>query len=139
MDSTLLLSRLHSTVVKIWAKIQRNPILKRKVRVEETLGVDTDDLPTRNIELTEIHMQAVLQYRPSEYGGAVTLFRARNRSINDVVFGSLDASMGWRPWAKGGVQVCLVDGFHRNLHLLPYAKSLASELRKQLDIRDAVE
>ena len=134
MTPRQLLNRLRSTVHKVWSKIQRNPDVERRMRVEETLDrIDVDSLPRQHIELTDAFMDAAVRYKPGEYNGKVILFRARNRGINEVLFGSLDETMGWGPLAKGGVQVCLVDGFHRNMHLTPYASSLASELRKCLD------
>ena len=133
MDSRQLLNRLRFTVTKIWSKLQRNSDFERRVRVEETLDFDIRNLPSRNLELTTVHMQAALQYESEKYNGLVTLFRARNRSINEVVFGSLDPEMGWGHLAQGGVNVHLVDGYHRNMHLSPYAKSLAGELKKCLD------
>jgi thioesterase domain-containing protein/acyl carrier protein len=134
MSPVHLINRVRSTLFKIWVKFQRNPNIERRVLVEETLDIDIGDLPRRNIELTELHLQAALDYKPEEYHGVVTLFRARNRSINEVVFGSLDPKMGWGQLASGGVSVHLVDGFHRNMHLAPHARSLAAELRKCLDL-----
>jgi thioesterase domain-containing protein/acyl carrier protein len=134
MSPRQLLNRLRTTFHKIWSKIQRHPGEERRMRVEETLDrIDVADLPSRHIELTDAFMNATVQYMPGVYNGEVTLFRARNRSINEVVFGSLDPKMGWGRLAKGGVDVRLVDGYHRNMHLAPYASSLAAELRKCLD------
>ena len=134
MSPRQMLNRLRSTFHKIWSKIKRNPDVERRMRVEETLDrIDVADLPSQHIELTDAFMNATIQYTPGVYNGEVTLFRARNRSINEVVFGSLDPKMGWGRLAKGGVDVRLVDGYHRNMHLAPYASSLAAELRKCLD------
>jgi thioesterase domain-containing protein len=134
MTPRQLLNRLRSTFHKVWTKIQRNPEVERRMRVEETLDrIDVDSLSRQHIELTDALMDVAARYMPGEYTGKLTLFRARNRGINEVLFGSLDETMGWGPLAKGGVQVRLVDGFHRNMHLAPYASSLASELRKCLD------
>lgn len=133
MSPRQLVNRIRSTLIKVYSKLQRDPELDRRVRVEETLDIDPDNLPKRNIELTDVHLNAALEYTPGKYRGIVTLFRARNRSFNEVIFGSLDPKMGWGPLAKGGVDVRLVDGFHRNMHLAPYASSLAAELSKCLD------
>ena len=133
MSPAQLMNRMRSTANKISIKFQRNPEIQRRVRVEETLDINVDDLPQRNVELTDLHLNAALQYKPEKYGGSVTLFRARNRSVNEILFGSLDPKMGWGSFAKGGVRVILVDGFHRNMHLAPYAESLAWELKKTLD------
>jgi thioesterase domain-containing protein/acyl carrier protein len=128
-----IMNRVRSTIYKVWAKIQRNPNLRRRVRVEETLDIAIDSLPKSNIELTDVHLQAALDYIPGKFDGQATLFRARHRSINEVVFGSLDPRMGWGEYARGGVTVQLVDGYHRNMHLAPYVPSLAAELQKHLD------
>ena len=133
MPSHQLFTRIRSTFAKVLMKFQRNPELDRRVRVEETLGIDAQHIPQKNKELLDIHMQAALDYAPNPYNGRVTLFRARTRSFNEVVFGSLDPQMGWGELARGGVQVHLVDGFHRNMHLAPYVSSLAAELKKCLD------
>jgi thioesterase domain-containing protein len=111
--------RASSTLFKLWAKVRRHPDLQRRARVQDILETDLDGVPTRIIELTEVHSQAFHSYVPSPYGGKITLFRARIRSFNEVVFGSLDPHMGWGSLAKGGVAVNLVDGFHRNVHLPP--------------------
>jgi len=139
MSSAQLFNRIRGTLFKAWVKIQRNPDVERRIRVEETLDINADDLPNWNVELTDVHMNATLQYAPAKYNGAVTLFRARNRSINEVMFGSLDPKMGWAGAAKRGVQVILVDGFHRNMHLAPYGESLARELKQQLDCDTSLE
>lgn len=133
MSPHQLRNRLLSTYKKIWAKIQRNAEIDRRMRVEETLDINVDHLPSRHVEMTDACMNAALKYIPGEYNGVVTMFRARNRSLNEVVFGTLDPKMGWGRLAKGGVDVRLVDGFHRNMHLAPYVSSLAGELRKCLD------
>lgn len=133
MSPRQLLSRFRSTLAKIRSRMQGDPDVQRRVRVEETLDIDINSLPRRNIELTDLHLNAALEYAPKEYHGVATVFRARNRSINEVMFGSLDPEMGWGRWARGGVNVHLVDGFHRNMHLSPYAESLAAELKKCLD------
>lgn len=133
MSPAQLVNRMRSTANKIWIKFQRNPETQRRVRVEETLDINVDDLPQRNVELTDLHLNAALQYRPAKYRGTVTLFRARNRSVNEILFGSLDPKMGWGAFANGGVRVILVDGFHRNMHLNPYAESLARGLTKELN------
>lgn len=132
MSVRQIFNRIRGTLHKIWVKVQRNPEAERRVRVEETLDINADDLPNWNIQLTDIHMNATLQYVPEKYNGEVTLFRARNRGVNEILFGSLDPKMGWDQLAQS-VQVVHVDGFHRNMHVAPYAESLAQELQKALD------
>jgi amino acid adenylation domain-containing protein len=120
--------RTRSTLRNVWIKVQRSPDLERRARVEAILETDLSRVPKRSVVLTQMHSKALRNYKPGKYGGTVTLFRARNRTINEVVFGSLDPKMGWGDFAEGGVNVILVDGFHRNIHLPPYVNSLAAEL-----------
>jgi thioesterase domain-containing protein/acyl carrier protein len=122
--------RSSSTIAKVWLKIKYQPELQSRIRVQEILDTELDLVPRRSVELTKIHSAALHQYNPEAYGGKVTIFRARNRSVNEVVFGSLDPTMGWGDLVQGGVEVKMVEGFHRNIHLPPYVASLASELKQ---------
>ncbi len=133
MSADQLMTRVRSTFGKALLKIKRNSEAERRVRIEETLDMDIDNMSKRHIEFTEIHLNAAFEYQPGPYTGVVTVFRARSRGVNEVFFGSLDPEMGWGPLARGGVNVHLVDGYHRNMHISPYAGSLASELKKCLD------
>jgi thioesterase domain-containing protein/acyl carrier protein len=133
MSPTDLRHRIRLSLTKLLSKIRRRPDLVHRVRLEDILETDISNVPDRNIELTQIHSNALRHYRPDRYCGTVTLFRARNRSFNDVVFGSMDQKMGWGNYAMGGVNVREVDGFHRNIHLPPYVKSLAAELNDCLE------
>ena len=139
MSPEELRSRMRNTYLKIKSKIWRRPELLSRARIEEILQTDLTWVPERNVELTKVHSAALRRYRPSRYGGKVTLFRAKYRSINEVVFGSLDCTMGWGDLALGGVEVRIVDGYHRNVHLLPYVSSLASELNYCLAINNESE
>jgi aspartate racemase len=135
MNSGDLRHRIRSMVTKARVKLQHRPDLEQRARVEEILDTDLSKVPNRNVELTQVHSRALHLYRPNRYGGIVTLFRANNRSFNEVVFGSLDPKMGWGSLAMGGVDVKIVDGFHRNIHLPPYVNSLAAELSHCLGMK----
>jgi aspartate racemase len=131
--------RIRSTFNKLGSKLKRQPEMEWQARVEEILDMDISTVPDRNVKLTQVHSRAFHKYEPHRYGGTVTLFRARHRSFNEVVFGSLDPKMGWEEWAVGGVDVKLVDGFHRNIHLPPYVNSLATELNHCLEMESIKE
>jgi hypothetical protein len=133
MSPYQLRGRIRATFEKVRVKLQRDPEAARRARVQETMDIDINDITRGSILLTDVHMDAAVNYVPQPIQGRVTLFRARNRSINETLFGSLDPKMGWARFATGGVDVRLVDGFHRNLHLDPYAKSLAEALKLELD------
>lgn len=121
--------------VRLWRK-QAARYLGRPVpvQVEDILPDDLGGLPSRHRRILELHLESLQHYRPREYQGQVTLFRASGQTISRVLFGALDPQMGWGKLARGGVQVRLVDGGHRNIHLPPYVTSLAIELNRALDI-----
>ena len=85
------------------------------------------------------HLLALRHYEGGNYGGKVVLFRTQNQTINRTVFGALDPAYGWGRLARGGVDVRIVDGAHRNIHLKPYVPSLASKLRDCLEAVNTVE
>jgi thioesterase domain-containing protein/acyl carrier protein len=126
--------RARTTCIKALNKLHLRQDLEKQVRLEGILDTDLSNVPDRNAELALSHSGAFHRYVPEEYGGNVTLFRARNRSFNEVVFGSLDPMMGWETKVKGEVEARLVDGSHRNIHLAPYVKSLGAELEAALDM-----
>jgi thioesterase domain-containing protein len=45
----------------------------------------------------------------------------------------LDPEYGWGALAAGGVEVRLIAGSHRNIHMAPHVGSLAEQLRSALD------
>jgi amino acid adenylation domain-containing protein len=97
--------------------------------VEDDLSL----LPDHHFELVRLHVAALRNYRPQPYGGTMTLFTARGRTISKALFGSLDPYHGWGELARGGVILRPVDGGHRNLHLAPHVESLAAALQASLD------
>ena len=133
MPAEQLTSRIRTTLKRLWTKFRGNPAAQRQARAEEILDTDLENIPDKYIELTNVNSDAFLQYKPQKFHGNITVFRARNRSINEVLFGSLDPKMGWDNFTMGQVDVKIVDGFHRNIHLEPYVGSLAAELTKSLE------
>ncbi len=79
--------------------------------------------------------QASAQYQPRPYPGAITLFRATERSPQSVFF-KLDESNGWRSAARGGIRIIDVPGGHTSLidssHAPTSAAALLAELERQL-------
>jgi thioesterase domain-containing protein len=67
-------------------------------------------------------------YVPSVYGGRVTVFRA---SVIPEAVGTdfSDPSLGWRPFAAGGVEVLPVPGDHGSLLDEPHVEVLAASLK----------
>lgn len=128
-----LLRRIRSTFSQLLLILQRRTDQRKRIRVQDLLDTDLDMIPDKYVELTLAHISALRRYNPGSYSGQVTLFRARNQSINEVLFGSLDVEMGWGKVARGGVDVRVVNGFHRNIHMRPYVESLSAELRTSLN------
>ncbi len=94
---------------------------------QDLVDDDLSLLPEHRQHLMDVHIAAIRQYRPQPYGGELTVFRARQRTVSQVVEGPLEEDLGWS--ALGArVTVHEVEGAHRNVHLLPHVLSLASAL-----------
>lgn len=68
--------------------------------------------------------RAVRDYRPQEYPGPLTLFRAMDRSVT----GTYGRALGWKALAKGGVRVIDVPGDHRTMLRGEAVRALAVKL-----------
>ncbi len=99
---------------------------------QDILPDDLSAMPEHYRQLMEKHLLALRRYAPEPMQGGVTLFVARGKTINTAVFGSEDPEHGWGILARGGVEIELVDGGHRNIHLQPHVGSLAAALTEKL-------
>jgi thioesterase domain-containing protein len=118
-----------------------NRAIKKLIRVsgesglpepQDVLGDDLRGVPDHTLELMRQHLRALRAYNPQPYPGRVVVFSARGKTIRNVLTSDLDQQNGWGSLAQGGVEVRLVDGGHRNIHMEPYVASLANELRSCL-------
>jgi amino acid adenylation domain-containing protein len=123
------------TRIRVQRKMQqwRKRVLRSLGRATETTAQDllVDDLsvmPQHQLNLLQIHLRAMRSYQPQPYAGCVTLFAARGKTISSALFGSLDPAQGWGRLTQSGVEIRLVDGGHRNIHLPPHVTSLAAAL-----------
>jgi thioesterase domain-containing protein len=73
--------------------------------------------------------RAVRQYRPRSYPGAVTLFRATDRSVT----GTYGRTLGWGRLARGGIRVIDVPGTHMTVLRPGSEPPMAPKLRACLD------
>jgi thioesterase domain-containing protein/acyl carrier protein len=96
-------------------------------------GSDLTGVPAHQQQLMWLHLQALRNYSPGPYHGRVTLFRSDWQSVSRALFGALDPEYGWGALAAGGVEVRLIAGSHRNIHMAPHVGSLAEQLRSALD------
>jgi thioesterase domain-containing protein len=94
---------------------------------QDLVDDDLSVLPAHRQHLLDVQMAAIRQYRPQPYGGELTVFRARRRTVSQVMAGPLDEDLGWGSLGAL-VTVHEVEGAHRNVHLLPHVLSLAAAL-----------
>jgi len=85
-------------------------------------------LPNEDIIL-EQHDKAVNDYRLQESNFKITLFRAKERVyfLEDMVY------LGWKPYAKNGVEVHEVPGDHKTMFFPPHVQELANAVQSALD------
>jgi len=102
----------------------------RRYRSRSPLGnVEWLFWPAEQRQFATTLYQALLNYRPEQYPGRVTLFRARRRPL----LCSYDRTMGWRDLAGAGLRVQVVPGSHVRILQQPYVPVLASKLQRCLD------
>jgi thioesterase domain-containing protein len=89
---------------------------------------DVSGIPEDHQRLMEIHVRAMMRYRPPVSDIPVTVFRVRAQSL----FGRHDEDNGWGRLA-GAVEVRMIEGAHRNILEMPHVATLADELNAVLD------
>ena len=109
------------------------------LRMNDIALDDLSAIPNHQRELMEAHLNALRRYSAGPLQGQVTLFAARGKTITRALFGSADPENGWGSLAQGGVDVKVVDGGHRNIHLPPYVSSLAQALEESLREAEALK
>jgi thioesterase domain-containing protein len=83
---------------------------------------------TKNAVWTAME-RAVRAYHPLAYPGAITLFRATDRSVT----GTYSRTLGWGRLARGGVRVIDVPGTHSTVLRPGSEPPMAAKLRDCLD------
>jgi amino acid adenylation domain-containing protein len=73
--------------------------------------------------------RALRQYRPRQYPGRLTLFRARMQPF----LSSHDPEKGWGRLAAGGLDLRIIPGNHLGMLQEPHVRVLAAQLRVCLD------
>lgn len=92
-----------------------------------------DELDRRNRAMLEAYSQQV----PAPYPGRITLFLAERTSQSGLST-DLDARLGWKRFARSGVDVHRVSGSHLSMLEPPDVDGLARTLRECLARADAV-
>jgi amino acid adenylation domain-containing protein len=86
------------------------------------------DVETKNAVWAAIE-RAVREYRPRAYPGAITLFRATDRTVT----GTYSRTLGWKPLAQGGIRVIDVPGSHSTVLKPGSEPPMAAKLRACLE------
>jgi phthiocerol/phenolphthiocerol synthesis type-I polyketide synthase D len=86
-------------------------------------------LPSRAPALVNEEMWR--SYTPKEYPGHLVLFRVEKAMDGGKEFDD-DLSLGWRKYAKNGVDIQFVQGGHGTVMQMPYVLSLVSKLAPYL-------
>ena len=73
--------------------------------------------------------EAAARYEPKLYPGSLTLFRSSSEPMGRF----LDLEMGWGTFAKGGVEVQILDGDHFSIFQAPRVSEMARRLEAVLD------
>jgi aspartate racemase len=89
----------------------------------------------RFVELLRSDLRATQNYGLRLYPGRITFFKASETLTGT----SVDPTMGWSEWAKGGVEVHVVPGNHANLMYEPHVEVLARMLTACLDQAQSAE
>lgn len=100
-----------------------------RVRAEQAQLVAGGDSPIQDqhvFQVFQTNMSALLEYRPRPYPGKLTLFRAAQLATPL----HHEPSLGWLPWASGGVDEHPLEGEHVNLFRPPYVARLAETLTR---------
>ena len=72
---------------------------------------------------------AWMNYKPTPYPGAITLFRATNQPLGIVP----DPTLGWKDLPAGGVEIHDVPGYHAAIVSEPRVRFLVAKLRPLLE------
>lgn len=90
--------------------------------------VDLSSFPPDQRKLWRMHIGALLEFHPKFYAGRVQLFR----SPGHPMLCSFEHDYGWGPFTEG-VDITIVPGVHEKILEEPCVRSLAKELKKQID------
>ena len=127
---------------------ERKVVVRRRIKriskaMERTVGIEAEmspleiigdhvhvmEAPVHRRHLMELHMQAIMKYRPSYFQGRVTVIRVRGMPL----FSRRAYDMGWSKVAKEGVDIRMVLGAHHNVMRAPYVDDLAAQIRECMD------
>ena len=94
---------------------------------------DVDEFPPEYFRMMESNLRALREYRPKQYPGRLTLFRARTRPI---LHSQCADDLGWSEYVTGGVEVLSIPGHHTSIMKEPAVQVLAKSLQSAADNSD---
>ena len=111
--------------LRVWRRAMMKPVVVMMRRGYEITG---QRLPESLREAQDGIREARGKYRPGEYGGEVTLYRAERQPRGIYK----EREMGWGGLVKGGVEVYETPGHHGAMMAEPRVKFLAALLTERL-------
>jgi amino acid adenylation domain-containing protein len=120
---------IHEKAEKGWKKIRRTYIYKKKDLLRKLYGLMHRPLPKSLERSKRVLRQAKRAYTQRVYPGKITLFRASNQPLGIVP----DPTLGWAPFAGGGLEIHEVPGFHGDIVREPHVRMMIEALRKGLE------
>jgi len=92
--------------------------------------------PLKNIETAQVKSDMASSFVPRDFAGRVVLFRVEKALDGGSEFDD-DPTLGWKEYAKKGVDIQMVAGGHATVVEMPYVRSLVDKLTPYLAPRDA--
>jgi amino acid adenylation domain-containing protein len=134
----LFLSRVQSKARSCLARLgqlvgwQRNGATRVDPRLAGVF--DVDRLPTLYRERLSISWRLVQQYRPSSYGGQLTLLRCGTHPL--IHHAAPD--LGWGHWVNGPVEIRDLPGTHDTVFSEPHIYTLMNAIHQIISSEDAI-
>jgi amino acid adenylation domain-containing protein len=100
---------------------------RTKATVADVL--DVSRFPERHRRILELNFRACRNYVAEPYAGRIALLRARTQPL----FRLQRVDMGWKDFARAGVEIHYIRGNHSSILAEPNVRSLAHELRASID------
>ena len=89
---------------------------RQRAELAQLLVAGASSTQARRIyDVFQANMKAAAEYRPSVFGGVLTLIRAEQQATPMHA----DPHLGWGPWAAGGVEVYETPGSHLAMFQAP--------------------
>ena len=115
--------------VRSKSKILRKRIKKTMYRIAHRVykGIGRP-IPAGLAKIGELHLQAVMDYKPKAYPGRITLFRVAEHPLAE----DADPQLGWGSLVTGGIEIFEMPGDHTSLLEEPNVEILAKQLESCL-------